>query len=351
MMKDFLYIPKFLDSQEETQLIEQIYSNCDSQESDDWQHVNKRRIKHFGLEYDYPTFSVIRDQVPAFPQFIDRILNEKIYPALDEYYSTRQTPLDTVDSRLPEGYLQYPVGSRTYFNQLTIQEYQPKAGIPAHVDICDYFGDFILVITLQSHTVMHFEEAGWPPAPPVPMKKNLNQALYHDFIKQQKQQVLDRTAFDRPTRLKTTPAADVKVGGKVDENIMSVLTGKTGRTVKASGQQNRYPTYEGMLNMLLDRGSLAIMFGDSRYLFKHSIRDRSTDLLSMCDNYENTCNDGGTTNKQDSQNNDDVKEEIQKRGVRISLTFRHAKLSYHGKVQREPIIHYHKYDGCELGGK
>ncbi|XP_057346877.1 alkylated DNA repair protein alkB homolog 8-like [Manis pentadactyla] len=104
-------------------------------EDTEYQNVQKslkhRRVKHFGYEFHYENNNVDKDKpLPGgLPDIWDSIL----------------------EKWLNEGFIKHKP------DQLTINQYEPGHGIPAHVDTHSAFEDEIISLSLGSEVnVQHF---------------------------------------------------------------------------------------------------------------------------------------------------------------------------------------------------
>ncbi|HEU4422796.1 MAG TPA: alpha-ketoglutarate-dependent dioxygenase AlkB, partial [Pilimelia sp.] len=96
-----------------------------------WREDLRRRVQHYGYQYDYRSRSVGREAylgpLPGWAAELAERLAE-----------------DTPVERAPD--------------QLIVNEYLPGQGISAHVDCVPCFGDVVLSISLGSACVMTFAE-------------------------------------------------------------------------------------------------------------------------------------------------------------------------------------------------
>lgn len=117
------YIPAFITKREERTFVE----NIDQRE---WKTDLKRRVQHYGYEYDYKARAVTSDAyIGELPKWIGTIvkrLSEK---------DIFQAPPD----------------------QVIVNEYEPGQGISAHVDCLPCFGDTIASLTLGTGATMKFQ--------------------------------------------------------------------------------------------------------------------------------------------------------------------------------------------------
>ncbi|KAM9659568.1 tRNA (carboxymethyluridine(34)-5-O)-methyltransferase ALKBH8 [Trichechus inunguis] len=126
-----MVVEEVISSEDEKMLLESI----DWTEGTDNQNVQKslkhRRVKHFGFEFHYETNSVDKNKpLPGgLPEICDSILEKW----LKEAYIKRKP------------------------DQLTINQYEPGHGIPAHIDTHSAFEDEIISLSLGAEIVMDFK--------------------------------------------------------------------------------------------------------------------------------------------------------------------------------------------------
>ncbi|KAJ3161441.1 Alkylated DNA repair protein alkB 8 [Geranomyces michiganensis] len=186
-------VPDFATAEEESFIISSLNK---SEQMSSWTTLGKRRVRHFGYRFDYVRTTVDRDAstAEAMPIWAERVIAAylKMFPAAD----------------VPD--------------QLTVNEYEPGAGIPPHTDTHSAFGDAILSLSLNGGVVMEF-----------------------------------RCPLD----------ADGASGGCVDAE-----------DVNASAVSPKHMRYR-VVNVYLPARSLLIMDADARYRWEHSIRPRRTDVV------------------------------------------------------------------------
>lgn len=122
MLPGLLYLPYFLDRIEQDTLLTAL-------EGQIWQTSLKRRVQHYGYQYDYKRHRVTADlylgDLPYWALGLaKRLHNEGIMPAMPD--------------------------------QMIVNEYWPGQGIAPHVDCEPCFGDTIVSISLGSACVMDF---------------------------------------------------------------------------------------------------------------------------------------------------------------------------------------------------
>lgn len=119
--KSFIYglsvIPDFINIEEEKELLNNINKS-------EWSSVLKRRVQHYGYEYDYKGRGVTKTR--EIPEFL-----KKFYPRLQKFTNEK-------------------------LDQVIVNEYEPGQGIGPHIDNIKYFTNDILGITLGSYTCMTF---------------------------------------------------------------------------------------------------------------------------------------------------------------------------------------------------
>lgn len=158
-IKGLEYIPDFISTEEEVELIKLI-------DNQSWLNDLKRRVQHYGWKYNYTARKVDSSmRLGKLPDWLEKYLNR--FKAKD------------ID-----------------FDQVIINEYLPGQGISAHIDCVSCFEENIASLSLGSDCIMEF-----------------------------------------------------------------------------SDQRTKIPT-------LLERRSLAILSGDARYKWKHSIPSRKTDKFN-----------------------------------------------------------------------
>lgn len=117
------YVPRLLDPLEAADLLRVV-------DRGDWFHVTEggRRVQHYGHAYDYSGRGVVPGvTVPAIPEWATR---------LSEQICAR-------------------VGTKTPFEQLIVNEYQPGQGIAKHVD-SQAFGGTVAIVSLGAAAMMLF---------------------------------------------------------------------------------------------------------------------------------------------------------------------------------------------------
>lgn len=115
-------VHNFVSPEEEAILLQQV------RKEDKWITLNKRRVQHYGYSFDYPLNTVDLDSFSHMPQWV---------------------------AELQSRYLQrFP--NQPAWDQLTVNEYWPGAGIAPHADRHTVFGPFVVAISLGSSVIMEF---------------------------------------------------------------------------------------------------------------------------------------------------------------------------------------------------
>lgn len=110
------YIPDFITTDEEQELIESI-------DLQPWLNDLKRRVQHYGYKYDYKARAVTPSSyIGALPEWIKKIAVRLPFKA----------------------------------DQAIVNEYESGQGISAHVDCVPCFGDMIASLSLGSGAMMQF---------------------------------------------------------------------------------------------------------------------------------------------------------------------------------------------------
>lgn len=126
-----LVVEEIISSEEEKKLLESVNWTEDTGNQNFQRSLKHRRVKHFGYEFHYESNTVDKDKpLPGgLPEVCSSIL-EKL---------------------LKEGYIKHKP------DQLTINQYEPGHGIPAHIDTHSAFEDEIISLSLGSAIVMDFK--------------------------------------------------------------------------------------------------------------------------------------------------------------------------------------------------
>ncbi|XP_021565719.1 alkylated DNA repair protein alkB homolog 8 isoform X2 [Carlito syrichta] len=126
-----MVIEEIISSEDEKVLLESVDWTEDTDDQNSQKSLKHRRVKHFGYEFHYENNNVDKDKpLPG---------------GLPDIY------VSILDKWLKEGYIKHKP------NQLTINQYEPGHGIPAHVDTHSAFEDEIISLSLGSEIVMDFK--------------------------------------------------------------------------------------------------------------------------------------------------------------------------------------------------
>ena len=125
-IEGLLPIKDFVTEEEEASLL----SGLD--EAGEWKSLARRRVKHFGFEFDYSIRGVHPDrEIVPFPTCVN-VVTDRI-------------------SRVPGV-------TNENFDQLTVNEYPPGVGLSPHVDMHSAFVNDILSLSLGSTAIMEFRK-------------------------------------------------------------------------------------------------------------------------------------------------------------------------------------------------
>ncbi|XP_020040944.2 tRNA (carboxymethyluridine(34)-5-O)-methyltransferase ALKBH8 isoform X2 [Castor canadensis] len=124
-------IEEIVSSEEEKMLLESINWTEDKDNKNFQKSLKHRRVRHFGYEFHYENNNVDKEKpLPGgLPDVCESIL----------------------EKWLKEGYIKHKP------DQLTVNQYEPGHGIPAHIDTHSAFEDEILSLSLGSEIVMDFK--------------------------------------------------------------------------------------------------------------------------------------------------------------------------------------------------
>ena len=115
----------FITEAEETELLKQLG------ETGGWQSLARRRVKHFGFEFDYSIRGVNPEkEITPFPEYV-------------EPFVERIGSLEVINQT---------------FDQITVNEYPAGIGISPHIDTHSPFVEDILSLSLGSSAVMEFRQ-------------------------------------------------------------------------------------------------------------------------------------------------------------------------------------------------
>ncbi|XP_048199730.1 alkylated DNA repair protein alkB homolog 8 [Perognathus longimembris pacificus] len=126
-----LVVEEIISSEEEKMLLESINWEENTDNKNCQKSLKHRRVKHFGYEFHYENNHVDIDKpLPGgLPDICEHML----------------------EKWLKEGYIKHKP------DQLTINQYEPGHGIPAHIDTHSAFEDEIVSLSLGSEIVMDFK--------------------------------------------------------------------------------------------------------------------------------------------------------------------------------------------------
>ncbi|KAM4827852.1 tRNA (carboxymethyluridine(34)-5-O)-methyltransferase ALKBH8 [Thomomys bottae] len=126
-----LVVEEIISSEDEKMLLESVNWAEDADSKHCQKFLKHRRVKHFGYEFHYENNNVDKDKpLPGgLPDICEHLL----------------------EKWLKEGYIKHKP------DQLTINQYEPGHGIPAHIDTHSAFEDEIVSLSLGSEIVMDFK--------------------------------------------------------------------------------------------------------------------------------------------------------------------------------------------------
>ncbi|XP_063492550.1 alkylated DNA repair protein alkB homolog 8 isoform X4 [Symphalangus syndactylus] len=126
-----MVVEEIISSSEEKMLLESVDWTEDTDNQNSQKSLKHRRVKHFGYEFHYENNNVDKDKpLPGgLPDICDSFL----------------------EKWLREGYIKHKP------DQMTINQYEPGQGIPAHIDTHSAFEDEIVSLSLGSEIVMDFK--------------------------------------------------------------------------------------------------------------------------------------------------------------------------------------------------
>ncbi|XP_036718513.1 alkylated DNA repair protein alkB homolog 8 isoform X2 [Balaenoptera musculus] len=129
-----MVIEEIISSEDEKMLLESVNWTEDTDNQNFQKSLKHRRVKHFGYEFHYENNHVDKDKpLPGgLPDICDSIL----------------------EKWLKEGFIKHKP------DQLTVNQYEPGHGIPAHVDTHSAFEDEIVSLSLGAEIVMDFKHPG-----------------------------------------------------------------------------------------------------------------------------------------------------------------------------------------------
>ncbi|KAM5246568.1 tRNA (carboxymethyluridine(34)-5-O)-methyltransferase ALKBH8 [Ctenodactylus gundi] len=126
-----LVVEEIISSEDEKMLLDSVNWTEDTDNLNYQKSLKHRRVRHFGYEFHYENNNVDKDKpLPGgLPDICNKIL----------------------EKWLAEGYIKHKP------DQLTINQYEPGQGIPAHIDTHSAFEDEIVSLSLGSEIVMDFK--------------------------------------------------------------------------------------------------------------------------------------------------------------------------------------------------
>lgn len=110
-----------------------------------WETLNKRSVQHFGYRFDYPSNLAEKEALQDNP-----------LPQTTHVHLTRAQNLIVNKDSSSYTFPQVFDAKHSYFNQLTVNKYEPGDGIAPHTDSLVSFGTPILIISLLSAILMEF---------------------------------------------------------------------------------------------------------------------------------------------------------------------------------------------------
>ncbi|XP_070283033.1 tRNA (carboxymethyluridine(34)-5-O)-methyltransferase ALKBH8 isoform X1 [Myotis yumanensis] len=124
-------VEEIISSEDEKLLLESVNWTEDTDNPNFQKSLKHRRVKHFGYEFHYENNNVHKDKpLPGgLPDICDSML----------------------EKWLKEGFIRHKP------DQLTVNQYEPGHGIPAHIDTHSAFEDEIISLSLGSEIVMDFK--------------------------------------------------------------------------------------------------------------------------------------------------------------------------------------------------
>nr|XP_003923799.2 alkylated DNA repair protein alkB homolog 8 [Saimiri boliviensis boliviensis] len=126
-----MVVEEIISSEDEKMLLESVDWTEDTDNQNSQKSLKHRRVKHFGYEFHYESNNVDKDKPLSggLPDICDSFL----------------------EKWLREGYIKHKP------DQMTINQYEPGHGIPAHIDTHSAFEDEIVSLSLGSEIVMDFK--------------------------------------------------------------------------------------------------------------------------------------------------------------------------------------------------
>ncbi|NP_001365062.1 tRNA (carboxymethyluridine(34)-5-O)-methyltransferase ALKBH8 isoform 3 [Homo sapiens] len=126
-----MVVEEIISSEEEKMLLESVDWTEDTDNQNSQKSLKHRRVKHFGYEFHYENNNVDKDKPLSggLPDICESFL----------------------EKWLRKGYIKHKP------DQMTINQYEPGQGIPAHIDTHSAFEDEIVSLSLGSEIVMDFK--------------------------------------------------------------------------------------------------------------------------------------------------------------------------------------------------
>lgn len=196
----------------------------DNTQSSHWISLLKRRVRHYGYHFDYPTMTT--SSICELPRYVRSMVN---YITSLNIFTKEQLDPNTDEGQ--DNLLMHKL------DQLTINEYWPGAGIGVHTDRHSQFKGPILIVSLRGGVVMEFS----------PYKED---------------------------RREITAAKHIK---KIDSENYRYRSKKNGFSNVFDSETN---DNDDIVQVYLPARSLTVMSGDSRYSWTHAIRARKTDIIN-----------------------------------------------------------------------
>ena len=173
-----IVIEDVLTQEEETELLNMIYSK-------EWESLSHRRVQHYGYKFIYGANSIDRNKIigslpdwstkvfshsklvdlyqavmtPKLPKAVQETLESKGQSQSIDELKSEQFNLVSIPQQInfqSEPHAESPQNFGQYFDQLTINEYQPGSGIPPHTDSHAPFEEPLISVSLLSDIVLLF---------------------------------------------------------------------------------------------------------------------------------------------------------------------------------------------------
>lgn len=128
-----VYIPDFIDDSYAQEIVEFLEKHDFFKDKQD---LKKRRVKHFGYEFQYGTNDCdenkpLTDPESQMPKICDKLIEKMLS--------------DKLIKHAPD--------------QMTVNFYEPGNGIPPHIDNVNAFDNYIISLSLCSSVMMEFRQA------------------------------------------------------------------------------------------------------------------------------------------------------------------------------------------------